>query len=207
MFVPNNSFNPNVSNVGQFPVNNDPQNVGLTSVRDTRGNINEIRLLLKGNVETCYRLFREAVEEGDAVTQIQLSHALFGIKWGKDQEKDFSSLVVLDLEEFSYYPRAFALFNSAYDEAMGLEIDRKRNKARGIETFAKAADQGYLPAVLELKHTKWKWNSDSYGFAVQLRPFVGKGDKRLDYYFGKALKNGCQRGTERYYEGLYWMEK
>lgn len=179
----------------------------LDAVRDARGDVNEIRLLLKGNVETCHRLFREAEKEGDVVTQIQLSHALLGMKWGKDDTKDFSSLLVGDLEKFSYYPREFALFNLAYDQAMGVESDWRTGKARGVETFRLAANRGYLPAFLELMHKEWKGNASSYGFAAQLRPFVGKGDRQLDYYFGQALKNGCQIGSEQYYEGLYWMNR
>ncbi len=188
------------------PTSTADSGLNLDAIRDARCNINEIRLLLKGNVEACHKLFREAVEVRDVVSQIQLSHAHFGIKWGKDHEKDFSSLTIHDLEEFSYYPREFDLFNSVYDEAMGVKADWKTHEAKGIETFSLAADQGYLPAVLELKATQWKWNSNSYGFAVQLRPFVGKGDKQLDYYFGKALKNGSQIGSELYYEGLCWVE-
>src|SRR5262249_47987226 len=148
--------------------------------------INEIRLLLKGSLETCYKLFRKAVEEGDAISQIQLSHASWGIKWGKDQEKDFSSFVYSDLEQFSYFPRDYLLFNTVYNEAMGEQFDWEIHKARGHEIFRRAADLGYLPAVLELKATEWKFNIDSYGFAVQLRPFVGQGDRVLDYYFGRA---------------------
>ncbi|MBS0624355.1 MAG: hypothetical protein JSS62_07045 [Verrucomicrobia bacterium] len=178
-----------------------------SAVIDARGNINEIRMLLKGDVESLKLLFKIAVEEGDVVTQIQLSHALFGIKWGKDNTKDFSSLVVGDLEAFSYYPREFELFNSAYDLAMEVEADRKTCDARGLETFRMAASRGYLPAFLELTSKEWGKYTSSYGFAVQLQPFVGKGDKLLDYYFGQALKNGCQIGSEPYYEGLYWMNQ
>ncbi len=51
-------------------------------------------MLLKGNVETWKKLFQEAVEEGDVITQIQLSHALHGMKKGEDDKKDFSSLTL-----------------------------------------------------------------------------------------------------------------
>lgn len=176
-------------------------------VLEARGDINEIRMLLKGSVETCLKLFKDAVEEGDVITQIQLSHALFGMQWGKDDTKDFSSLVVGDLETFYYYPTKFALFNSAYDRAMGVESDRRTRDARGAETFRLAANRGSLPAFLELMSKEWKWHTGSYGIAVQLRPFVGKGDRQLDYSFGQALKNGCQIGSESYYEGLYWMNQ
>jgi len=187
--------------------NLDQTTVNLEEIRDVRGDINIIRLLLKGNVETCNNLFKQAVDEGDVISQIQLSYALFGMKQGKDDSKDFSSLSAGDLETFSYYPREFALFNSAYDQAMGVESDWRTHDSRGAETFRSAASQGYLPALLELKCKEWQWNTNSYGFAVELRPFVGKGDRQLDYYFGQALKNGCQIGSESYYEGMYWMNQ
>ncbi len=178
----------------------------LDVIRDARGNIDEIRLLLKGNIEVCQRLFKEAVEKRDVISQIQLSQAYFAIKWGKDQEKDFSSLSIHDLEKFFYYPKDFALFKYVYNEIMGVGGDSKRLYSIAFETFSLAADMGYLPAVLELKATQWKLSLDSYGFAVQLRPFVGNGDKQLDYYFGLALKAGSPFGSEHYYEGLYWQE-
>jgi len=181
--------------------------VSLETIRHSRGDISEIRMLLKGSVETCNNLFKQAVEEGDVVAQIQLSHALFGMKWGKDDSKDFSSLSARDLETFSYYPREFALFNSAYDQAMGVEFDGGAHDARGKDTFRAAASRGYLPALLELKCREWKRRTSSYGFAVELRPFVGKGDRQLDYHFGQALKNGSQIGSELYYEGMYWMNQ
>lgn len=181
--------------------------VSLEAIRHARGDINEIRILLKGSVETCNNLFKQAVEEGDVVSQIQLSHAFFGMKWGKDDTKDFSSLNARDLEIFPYYPRDFALFNSAYDQAMGVEFDWKTRDARGAETFHAAASRGYLPAFLELKCQEWQRHKSSYGFAVQLQPFVGKGDRKLDYCFGQALKNGSQIGSQLYYEGMYWMNQ
>lgn len=164
-------------------------------------------MLLKGSVETCNNLFRQAVEEGDVVSQIQLSHALFGMDCGKDGLKDFSSLSARDLETFSYYPKRFALFNSAYEQAMGVEFDWRTPDALAKETFRAAASRGYLPAFLELKCYEWKYNPNSYGLAVQLQPFVGKGDIQLDYHFGQALKNGSQIGSELYYEGMYWMNQ
>lgn len=199
-------FHPTLDTTPNPVLDTTPMNL-LAAVKDARGDINEMRILLKGNEETCNRLFKEAVAEGDVITQIQLSHALFGMKWGEDHTKNFSSLTAGDLESFSYYPQEFVLFNSAYDQAMGIKSDGKTHDARGSETFRLAAERGYLPAFLELMHKEWKGNTDSYGFAVQLRPFVGQGDKQLDYYFGQALKNGCQIGSELYYEGMYWMNQ
>jgi hypothetical protein len=163
--------------------------------------------LLQGSKEACLHLFRKAVEEDDVISQIELSQAFFGIQWGKDNEKDFSSIDYRDLEEFSYYPKEFLLFNSVYGEAMEMPYDWQAREARSTETFTRASEMGCLPAILELKHSQWKWNSNSYGFAVELLPFVGKGDQKIDYCFGKALKNGCQTGSKLYYEGLYWMER
>jgi len=183
------------------------KDVSLKNIRDARGDIKEIRLLLQGSKEACLHLFREAVEEDDVISQIELSQAFFGIQWGKDNEKDFSSIDYRDLEEFSYYPKEFLLFNLVYEKAMKVPCDWKARKVRSTETFTRASEMGYLPATLELKHAQWKWNSNSYGFAVELLPFVGKGDRKIDYCFGKALKNGCQAGSKLYYEGLHWMEQ
>ncbi len=97
--------------------------------------------------------------------------------------------------------------NSIYNEAMNLEFDVEKSETAAFEAFKQAAKQSYLPAVLELTHKEWKSNVNSYGYAVQLRPYIGKGDKELDFHFGRALKNGCQIGSQNYYEGLYWMQK
>jgi hypothetical protein len=181
--------------------------VNLAMIGEAKGDINGIRMLLKGDMETCLKLFREAIAAEDAILQIQLSQAYYGMKWGKDEEKDFSSLTVKALENFEYYPREFVLFNRVYDLAMSLESDWKVHETRGLEIFTKAAALGYRPAILELEKAKWRSRSDSYGFAVQLRPFVGQGDKQFDFFFGRALKNGSQIGSELYYEGLYWIER
>jgi len=186
------------------PFLDDRPAVDLEAIRHARGNINEIRMRLKGDEKACLALFRQAVEEGDAISQIQLSQALFGMKWGKDSAKVFALLTIEDLEPFSYYPQDFLLFNSAYDEAMEIRPNFSMYETRGKKVFGQAADRGYLPAFLELKCAEWQWRKDSYGFAVQLRPFVGKGDRLLDFFFGQALIHGCQRGSASFYEGLYW---
>lgn len=179
----------------------------LNSSSKAKGDIREIRMLLKGNVDLGHKLFREAVEQNDAISQIQLSHALFGIKWGKDFEKDFSTLTSKDLEEYSYYPRDFALFNSTYDSAMGTDSDYTTANERGFKTFHLASNSGYLPATLELLNKEWRIHLSSFGYAAALRPYVGKGDKMVDFSFGQALKSGTQAGTKSYYEGMYWMEQ
>lgn len=181
--------------------------IDLEAVRQARGDINEIRMQLKGNVSACHDLFKQAVKEEDVISQIQLSQALFGMKWGKDKEKDFSSLQKADLEEFSYHSIGFALFNSACEEILGVESDSGTQDARTVTTFRAAADRGYLSALLELMSEDWTGHTKSYGFAVQLRPFVGQGDKQLDHCFGVALKDGCAVGSDLYYEGLYWMNR
>lgn len=184
-----------------------PSMMNLQAVRNARGDINEIRMLLKGDEAACLDLFRQAIEEGDAVAQIQLSQALTCMKRGKDSLKDFSSLVVTDLEEFAYYPKEFVLFESTYTQLMGPGVEWEALRSTAKETFALAANRGYLPALLELKHREWINNRESYGFAAELRPFVGKGDRLLDYHFGYALKRGCQVGSALYYEGMYWMHQ
>lgn len=184
------------------------EKVDLEAIKGVNGNIREIRLLLRGNVDACLRLFREAIEQDDVVTQIQLSYAWYGMRRGKDKDRDFFDLVVNDLEDIYYYFSEFGLFSSAYNEALSLKIDVCEHKKRGIEAFKKASDLGYLPAVLELSCTKWSLQIDhnSYGLAVELRPYLGKGDKHLDYYFGGALKNGSAMGSKLFYEGMYWQE-
>lgn len=181
--------------------------VDLAAIRAKNGNINEIRMLLKGDVQTLYSLFREAVEEGDAITEIVLSYALFGIKWGKDRLRDFRATRLSDLEEFEFYPRNFALLNIAYDAAFESFSTPLEQTIRGVETFVKAIDLNFLPAILEFHHAFWYDKFASFGFATSLRPFVGKGDKQLDYFFGLALKDGSLIGSPMYYEGLYWIEK
>lgn len=179
------------------PVDNE---ISLDSVKRACGDVNQIRMLLKGSLDKCVVLFKEAVKANDAVVQIQLSHAYYGILWGKDNEKDFSSISNHDLDEYEYYPRKFDLYRNIYQCAFGV------NETSANETFFVAAYQGYLPAILELHHEKWASPEDKYGFAVSLRPYVGKGDKRLDYYFGLSLKNGCKKGSNEFYEGLFWMQ-
>lgn len=180
--------------------------LSLEAIKSANGNINEIRLLLKGNTDECYRLLREAINQDDSVIQIQLSYALFGMKWGKDKDRDFSSAVASDLEDYQYYPREFVLFEEAYDEALSLEYNYDKRKQRSIEIYKKASNLGYLPASLELLLEDWKWKTNSSEFAFVLYSYVGKGDKYIDYYFGKALKNSSPIGSELYYEGMYWME-
>lgn len=179
----------------------------LESIKLLNGDINEMRVLLKGDKTKCLTLFRQAVEIGDAILQIQLSHAFFGIQWGKDDTKDFSSITAKDLKEFIFcnIDNRFPLFNCVYDKAMETESDWVTQKARGREIFQKAADAGYIPAFLELKLEEWRNQTGCIGFAAQLRPFIGKGYKELDFYFGIALKQGSSIGSDMYYEGIYWM--
>lgn len=185
----------------------DEKAVSFEAIEKTNGNLKEIRYLLQGDRQTGLELFKEALDKGNAVLQIQLSYALFGMKVAKDSEKDFSLLTPNDLESLMYYPKEFVLFYAAYDEATGSESSWQEEKARAMSTFGAAANHGYLPAILELCYEKWKHNTDTYGFAVQLRRYVGQGDKLIDSYFGSALKNGCQIGSPLYYEGIYWLEK
>jgi hypothetical protein len=207
MAIPSRVSNEEATPIRFQPLFPDQSMMLLQTIREACGDINAIRMLLKGNNELCLQLFREAVQEGDAILQIQLSHALFGMKWGKDDSKDFSSLVISDLETYVYYPKNFVLFNFTYDQAMGMRFNYTEEETRGLATFRLAAASGYLPAFLELKAQEWGSRKNSYGFAVELRPFVGKGDKHLDCYFGQALRYGCQIGSKLYYEGMYWVHR
>ncbi|MEN9343623.1 MAG: hypothetical protein RLZZ453_410 [Chlamydiota bacterium] len=172
--------------------------VTLEQISNTCGNINKMRMLLQGNLTTLKNLLEAAEKKGDAIVRIQLSHAFLGMKWGNDSLKNFSILKVEDLEEFDYYPGKGNYFNS--------EVESQNMNWR--QTFITAAKLGYLPAVLELKYNEWPEDSyATYGFAVALQSFVGKGNKMLDYYFGLALKNGSQIGSPLYYEGMRWMHQ
>jgi len=179
----------------------------LSSLEKAHGDIREIRWLLKGDREAALKLFREALVSGHAALQIQLSYALSAMKIFKDGEKNFSSLSMHDLDETTYYPADCVHFHAAYDEATQSESSWQEKKARALSTFREAASSGYLPAVLELACEEWACYLETYGFAVQLRRYVGQGDKQIDSYFGKALKNGCLKGSPLFYEGIYWIEK
>lgn len=199
-----------VTTSGNFtPVDFQPKD--LKSKIINAKDINEIRILLRGNEEVCEELFRSAVKEGDAVTQIQLSRAYLGMQLGEDKEKNFSSLSLKDLKVFSYYRDSlggFPIFNLLFDKAMGTESNGKTCYSRGLETFKVAAARGYLPARFALLCDEWPmYRRRNYGFAVHLRPFVGKGCRELDYAFGEALKDGCVIGSKPFYEGLHWMYK
>ncbi|MBA3239147.1 MAG: hypothetical protein H0T62_12475 [Parachlamydiaceae bacterium] len=157
-----------------------------TSIKNAKNDINEIRMILKGDVEKCYKLFKNAVYKEDVITQIALSQAIFGMKWGKDETKDFSKIVKKNLEDFSYFADdGFARFNFVFNHVMKIESNWKTNEERGFKIFRLAANRGSLTAFLELKHIEWRRNTENYGFAVQLRPFVSQGEKPLDYCFEK----------------------
>jgi hypothetical protein len=181
--------------------------VKLEHIRQANGDINAVRMLFKGDEKACLELFSEAVKEGDVITQIQLSHVLFYMRSRKDSDRDFYRLEATDLEESRYHPSEFEHYNQAYDEAVEKEPQLKLRYTRAYEVFRQAAGLGFLPAVLEFLCEKRKWETETYGFAVELRRYVGQGDKTLDYYFGQALKSGCRVGTDLYYEGIYWMHR
>jgi hypothetical protein len=175
--------------------------MNILDIEQKNGNIVSIRKLLKGDFGLCQRLFQEALSVRNAVVQIQLSFTLFGMKWGNDNE------TTTEFESFRYYPREFTLFEGAYDTLMNTKSDWQTSRDRAITTYQQAAKNQYLPAILELRDFQWRRNHNTFGFAVSLQAFVGKGDKRLDHYFGQALKNGSVIGCELYYEGIYWMQK
>lgn len=54
--------------------------------------------------------------------------------------------------------------------------------------------------------SKWRSGRDSYGFAMILQPYVGKGDKSIDYKFGEALKRGSFYESKLFLKGLWWIE-
>lgn len=180
--------------------------VNLEQIRQANGDINAMRMLLKGDEKACLDLFSEAVKEGDVIIQIQLSHVLFYMRSRKDSDRDFSRLEATDLEVLLYHPSEFEHYNQAYDEAVEKETQQNLRYTRAYEVFRQAAGLSFLPAVLEFLCVERKYETETYGFAVALRRYVGQGDKKLDYYFGQALKSGCRVGTELYYEGIYWMQ-
>lgn len=188
-----------------FQPNVNGPSVSLQTIKNAGDDINQIRKLLKENKEICLELFRKAIKEGDSISQIQLSQAYFGIKYREEESKNFSPTQNEDLDAFCYYPKDFYLFTSTYREAMKSEYNYKMDNEIAEKTFRDAANKGYLPAFLERTDKIWENHTKSYGFAVQLQPFVGKGDKVIDYYFGRALKHGSKPGSKLFYEGMYWM--
>ncbi|MFV0339251.1 MAG: hypothetical protein ACK5MA_01275 [Parachlamydiaceae bacterium] len=92
--------------------------VNLEQMRQANGDINAMRMLLKGDEKACLELFSGAVKEGDVIIQIQLSHVLFFMRSRKDSDRDFSRLEATDLEVLLYHPSEFEHYNQAYDEAV-----------------------------------------------------------------------------------------
>lgn len=183
------------------------QPIDLKSVENCGGNINVIRILLKGDENTCLKLFKKAVSQNYFSLQIQLSKAFYGMRWGKDRSRDLTKISPKDLEDYLYCNRRYRLFTSVYNQAFNIksESDPEVETERAISTFNAAAELGYLPARLELLLAKSQLNSQTYKFAVQLRPFVGQGCNELDFYFGMALKQDSAIRSPSYYEGIYWI--
>ena len=177
----------------------------LQLVRNAEGDINKIRMIFKGDKKTFCEVFQQAVRENDVISQIQLSHARFSMRRCLDDKKDFTKLSLEDLEAYSfYYPRELMLFNSAYSEVMG---DKNDIATISQQTFRLAAKKGCLPAFLEIMDDEWGPRVNSFGFAAQLRPFVGRGDMMLDKLFGLALIHGCHPNSGLYLEGIYWLNR
>lgn len=128
--------------------------------------------------------------------------------WGKDSEKNNDSW---EFEKFDYCPhKEFSFFRMVYDKAMG-QLDSEESKVMAFKAFRQAAKLGDLSVILALKFNEWTYhrycNLDNFGLAVELRPYVDKGNKLLDYYFGRALINGSRYHSKSYFEGLFWIEK
>ncbi|MBM3201784.1 MAG: hypothetical protein FJZ56_05195 [Chlamydiae bacterium] len=179
----------------------------LNTIREYADDINTIRMHLKGSFDACEYLFSQAVHKNDPISQIALSYAYHQMKLSNDDAKDFSQISVHDLESFNCYPRGFFHYSALYQETFCISSDFQTEELRAEKVYQQAASLGYLPAILELNYKKWGKYAVSYGFAADLRPFVGKGNKILDYAFGKALKNDSGIGSSLFYEGMYWMEK
>lgn len=190
-----------------FQPNLKAPSVSLQTIKNAKGDINQIIMLLNENKEVCLELFRKAIKEKDSISQIELSQAYFGIKCKEEESKNFPSTQYEDLDAFCYCPRDFYFFTATYCEAMKSEYNYKLDNQIAENAFRDAASREYLPAFLELTCKIWENHTKSYGFAIQLRPFIGKGNKVIDYYFGRALKHGSNPGSKLFYEGLYWMHK
>lgn len=190
-----------------FQPNITERSINLHTIEKANGNINQIVSLINENKETCLALFREALEQENSIAQIQLSQAYCEINWRENEPKDSVSTQNENFDPFFYYPREFDLFIKTYRAAMRREPDYETEKQIAEQTFWEAADQGYLPAFLEFTDKMWGNETKSYGFALQLRPFVNQGNKVIDYHFGMALKHGSEPGTKLFYEGLHWIHK
>lgn len=127
----------------------DDQGIYLDAVRKANGDINEIRMLLKGNKEACLRLFRQAVAAEDFISQIQLSQVFYAMKWSKDMEKKFPDLKKENLEKYDFFPHRITIFNLAFDRAYDRICNEKVHKERGEKVFEQAEKQGYLPKPMK----------------------------------------------------------
>lgn len=183
--------------------------VSLRQIKDAGGDIKKIRMLLQGSSAECLRLFKEAGEKDDVIAQIQLSWAIHFMDREDDRKKDFSKLGLNDLKDVNCYPKN-VLLSCPFDKTWEIAFKQPHGfgvkNGKGAEAIKKAAERGYLPAILEHNHDKWQGCSNSYVFANQLAPHVGKGFEFLDYCFGRALKNGSFPGSEPFRAGIYWME-
>lgn len=182
--------------------------VNLEEIRRARGDTGTLRMLLKGSIAECLRLFIKAGRDGDVITQIELALAFSLMRKHKDQNKDVIEFQPSGIMGCSYYSRQFepCPFNTVWDIAYGKKDCFANKEGKGTQAIKRAAELGYLPAILEQKYQEWQGCTNSYGFASSLTPYVGKGFGCLDYQFGLALKNGSITGSSPYYAGMVWME-
>lgn len=126
-------------------------NVELTAIKEAKGNIGKIRLLLRGDLDLCCSLFEQAVKKTDALSQIHLARAYDAMTDDTTTVKDFSSLTEEDLQK-GFCPDNFARYHRIYSKVF--QQDDWDNK-RASKIYEKTAEQGYLPALLELKQHQW----------------------------------------------------
>lgn len=180
--------------------------ITLEKIKCTAGDIGQIRILLQGSVAECLRLFVEAEQAGDVITQIQLVWAFDAMCKDKDQDKDLSQLMAI--KDDKCYSGAFnpLPFDHVCDIAFAKDDGFAVKEGKGAQALKKAIELNYFPAILLNAYQKWEGDTNCYGFANELATYVGKGSKFLDYSFGKALKNGSVSGSAPYYAGMFWME-
>lgn len=83
----------------------------------------------------------------------------------------------------------------------GREITPSKQEAKD----AQVASNGITPAALNQIFKKWEGHLNCFALAAELRPYIGKGNKLVDYYFGYALMASTEKNHWAHNEGLYWI--
>lgn len=138
--------------------------------------------------DKCLDRFRTSLAIKDRIAQIFFSYTYYLLK---------------NPEQLQPYPLNYKALSFTCDEAYPA-LNKEGKLAYIKKVYQEAVGLKFLPAVLEFLCAEWK-SHNHFGFAVQLKPYVNQGEPFIDLFFGKALVAGSLKGTDRYYEGLYWI--